>query len=229
MPPLLTQVSRGMDGLPLVATLTPQPGLPVTNQHQQEAKDLIRSFTGGGPTRMSVVSGDRVFSFMTRDNLCFITQTESKYSKRLAFQYLDDIADVLTEELTKEFGNQWRGEVDQTARPFRFIQYDPIIQRKQREYRDITQQQQGSKSRLNEDLTEIQSIMRKNIDEILNRGEKLDHVSSISDELKKKSKDFKWGTKKLTLQAQLQQFGPMIVGMAIVLIVIYVKIFHIGF
>lgn len=121
---------------------------------------------------------------------------------------------------------QWRIQVDQAARPFQFIHYDPIIQRKQREYRENRPQ---NKSQLNEDLNEIQTIMRKNIDEILNRGEKLDHVSNISQELRSKSKDFKWGTKKLTWQARLQQYGPMAVGVLIVLIVLYVKIFHIGF
>ena len=82
---------------------------------------------------------------------------------------------------------------------------------------------------MNEDLTEIQSIMRMNINQLLDRGEKLDNVSDISNELKMKSKDFKWGAKKLTWQARLQQYGPMLAGTSIVLIVLYVKIFHIGF
>jgi len=123
---------------------------------------------------------------------------------------------------------QWRLQVDQAARPFQFIHYDPVIQRKQREYRDGSSAG-NNKSQLTEDLTEIHSIMRKNIDEILNRGEKLDQVSSISQELRSKSKDFKWGTKKLTWQARMQQYGPMAVGVFIVLTVLYVKIFHIGF
>lgn len=71
--------------------------------------------------------------------------------------------------------------------------------------------------------------MKRNIDEILNRGEKLEHVSNISNELRNKSKDFKWGAKKLTWQARLQQYGPMVVIILIVLIVLYVKIFKIGF
>ena len=124
---------------------------------------------------------------------------------------------------------QWRLQVDQAARPFQFIHYDPIIQRKQREYRDQNTAGSSNKSQLTEDLTEIHSIMRKNIDEILNRGEKLDQVSNISNELRSKSKDFKWGTKKLTWQARMQQYGPMVVGALIVIIVLYVKIFHIGF
>ena len=122
--------------------------------------------------------------------------------------------------------SQWRQTVDQAARPFQFIRYDPIVQRKQREYKDG---QPKNGSRLNDDLSEIQNIMRKNIDEILNRGEKLDNVSNISNELRSKSKDFKWGTKKLTWQARLQQYGPMAVGATIVLVIIYVKVFHIGF
>lgn len=127
--------------------------------------------------------------------------------------------------------------MDQAARPFQFIHYDPIIQRKQREFRDQSTANSGNsasggtqhRSQLNEDLNEIHSIMRKNIDEILNRGEKLDHVHSVSQDLKSKSSNFKWGTKKLTFQARVQQYGPIAVGIVIVVIVLYVKIFHIGF
>jgi len=112
--------------------------------------------------------------------------------------------------------------VDQAARPFQFIHFDPVIQRKQREYKDHREQ----KSQLNEDLNEIQTIMKKNIDEILNRGEKLDHVSNVSAELKSKSKDFKWGAKKLTWQARMQQYGPMVIIALIIVLVLYLKIVH---
>lgn len=249
MPPILTQVARSADALPLVATSTPTHNLVVTSQHQQDAKKLLRSMTADSP-KMSITGDDGlVFYYMARDNLCFLTLCEATYPKRLGFLYLEEVADALQQELVKEFASnaspilacvilsfvcvslshtlslQWRNEVDQASRPFQFIRYDPIIQRKQREFRDASQQQ----SRLAEDLTEIQSIMKKNIDEILNRGEKLDHVSDISSELRNKSKDFKWGAKKLTWQARLQQYGPMAVGALIVLVVIYVKVWHIGF
>jgi vesicle transport protein SEC22 len=67
--------------------------------------------------------------------------------------------------------------------------------------------------------------MRKNIDEILNRGEKLENVSNISNELQQKSKDFKWGAKKLTWQARLQQYGPVVAGTSLVMLVLYLKFF----
>jgi vesicle transport protein SEC22 len=170
---------------------------------------------------MSISSGDCVFYYMVRDSLCFLTMTEASYPKRVAFLYLDEVADVVLTELANEYGNEWRSQVDRAARPFQFIHYDPLIQRKQRDFRDARQQN----NKLQEDLSEIQTIMRKNIDEILNRGEKLDHVSSISQDLQQKSKDFKWGAKKLTWQARLQQYGPMVAGSLFVLLVLYFKFF----
>lgn len=47
MPPILTQVARTSDALPLVATSTPTHNLTVSNQHQQDAKKLMRSMTAG--------------------------------------------------------------------------------------------------------------------------------------------------------------------------------------
>jgi hypothetical protein len=47
MPPLLTQVARLSDGLPLVAIQTPAHGLPVTSRDQQEAKELLKKITAG--------------------------------------------------------------------------------------------------------------------------------------------------------------------------------------
>jgi len=105
MPPLLTQVARISDGLPLVASQTPSPGTPLTNQHQKEAKDILRKITTGTPTKMSITSGDMVFYYMTRDSLCFLTLAEARYPKRLAFLYLDEVCDMILSELVKEFDN----------------------------------------------------------------------------------------------------------------------------
>lgn len=67
--------------------------------------------------------------------------------------------------------------------------------------------------------------MKKNINDILDRGEKLDNVQNISQDLLKQSSGFKWGARKLTLQARMQQFLPMTIGFTIVAFVVYVKFF----
>jgi hypothetical protein len=47
MPPILTQIARASDALPLVATSTPTPNLVLTPQMQSDAKKLMRSMTAG--------------------------------------------------------------------------------------------------------------------------------------------------------------------------------------
>ena len=67
--------------------------------------------------------------------------------------------------------------------------------------------------------------MKKNINDILDRGEKLDNVQNISEDLLKQSSGFKWGARKLTFQARLQQWLPIGIGFMIVAFVVYVKFF----
>jgi vesicle transport protein SEC22 len=54
---------------------------------------------------MSIAAGPLVYYYMTRDSLCFLTLTEESYPKRLAFVYLEEVADVILQEFTQEFGN----------------------------------------------------------------------------------------------------------------------------
>lgn len=58
---------------------------------------------------MSIASGKLVYYYMTRDSLCFLTLTEESYPKRLAFIYLEEVADVILQEFTQEFGNDVSG------------------------------------------------------------------------------------------------------------------------
>jgi vesicle transport protein SEC22 len=67
--------------------------------------------------------------------------------------------------------------------------------------------------------------MRQNIEQVLNRGEKLEHVSEISNNLVSESKKFKWGAKKLTFQAMVNQYGPIVAMGLFILVVVYIKFF----
>jgi vesicle transport protein SEC22 len=53
--------------------------------------------------------------------------------------------------------------------------------------------------KLNDDLQSIHNIMRKTIDDVLDRGNKLDDVQEISKNLASESKKYKWGAKQLSL------------------------------
>lgn len=57
------------------------------------------------PGRMSIASSENTFYYMVRESLCYLTMTEKSYPKRTAFLYLEEVADAISLELTKEFQN----------------------------------------------------------------------------------------------------------------------------
>jgi vesicle transport protein SEC22 len=165
-----------------------------------------------------------IFHYLVRDTLCYLTLTESSYPKRLAFLYLEEISDLFIESLISDYGDPgWRENLATVARPYAYLKFELVMSRTRKNYGDPTSKQNTTK--LNEDLADIQSIMRTNINEILNRGEKLEHVSSISQNLVAESKKFKWGAKKLGFWARVNQYGPMVAMAVFVVFVLYIKFF----
>lgn len=57
---------------------------------------------------MSIQSDNMIFYYMSRENLCFLCLTEESYPKRLAFLYLEEVADALLQEMVREYGNSVR-------------------------------------------------------------------------------------------------------------------------
>lgn len=223
MPPLLTYAARVSDGLPLIASFAPtQENLEA---QKKEAKDILRQLNSRSVAKLSIETcgGSKIFHCLIRDGICYLTLTESSYPKRLAFLYLDEIGDGFIEALTNDYGDAWSVQIQTAARPYQFIKFDQFIQRKQKTFVDPSSRVNTSK--LNEDLQDIQSIMKKNIEEVLNRGEKLENVSAVSSNLVEKSKEFKWGAKKLSYRAMLNQYGPMAAGGLFVVFVLYLKFF----
>eukprot|EP00560_Eucampia_antarctica_P008153 CAMPEP_0197825830 /NCGR_PEP_ID=MMETSP1437-20131217/2864_1 /TAXON_ID=49252 ORGANISM="Eucampia antarctica, Strain CCMP1452" /NCGR_SAMPLE_ID=MMETSP1437 /ASSEMBLY_ACC=CAM_ASM_001096 /LENGTH=189 /DNA_ID=CAMNT_0043425999 /DNA_START=159 /DNA_END=725 /DNA_ORIENTATION=+ len=189
MPPLCTYVARVSDGLPLVASFSPSSAN--LEEEKNQAKQILRKLTTGPTSRMSIDTGRNFcFHYVIRDNLCFLTLTETSYPKRLAFLYLEEVAHALWEELLNQNTQNPRAVIDSISRPYALIQYDTLLAKYQRDFADPTTKQNSSK--LSQDLSDITSIMKQNIEQVLDRGEKLEHVSKISSNLVSESKKFTW-------------------------------------
>lgn len=66
-------------------------------------------------SRMSVEAGKYSFQYLIDARVVFLTLTEKGYPKKLAFQYL--------EELANEFGRLYGPQVDTVSRPYAFIKF----------------------------------------------------------------------------------------------------------
>lgn len=67
-----------------------------------------RNDINSNPSKMSIASGNLIYFYMQRENLCFLTLTEESYPKRLAFLYLEEVADAILQEFVQEHGNDVR-------------------------------------------------------------------------------------------------------------------------
>ncbi|KAJ0404352.1 hypothetical protein P43SY_001472 [Pythium insidiosum] len=222
--PIITFVARVSDGMLLVASMeSAGDAMGNLDTYKQQGKQIMKRLDQRSPTKCSIESGPFTFHYLIQEGVCYLTLSERSFPKRLAFLYLDEVHAGFVEELERDHGTSWRDVVTTVARPYAFIKFDKFIQKKRKEYTDPNSSQ--NMHRLNDDLADIHNIMRRNIQEVLNRGEKVEHVSRISSNLADRSKDLKWGAKKLRMQAIYRQYGPIVAVALFVLLVIYIKFF----
>lgn len=67
--------------------------------------------------------------------------------------------------------------------------------------------------------------MKKNIQDVLDRGDNLNRVSQQSQHLLDKSKEFKFGARKLNMQALWNKYWPRVAFVLIILLVVWYKFF----
>merc|ERR1719482_2687249 len=186
----VTYIARSVDGL--ILTETWDDANKITSQLKNQAKQMLKKLNSM-PPRLSVEGvGDFIFHYITKEGVCYLALFDKGYPKNLAFAFLEDIHKLFQEDLKREFGSgsvDYRSHIETIEKPYYFIKFDRQIQKKKLEYRDPSSSK--ALSRLNENLTEVSSVMRKNIDEILLRGENLDVVGKKASDLKFASKEFK--------------------------------------
>jgi vesicle transport protein SEC22 len=176
---------------------------------KNQAKQILKKLNPRSTAKMSIESNPYIFHYMIENGICYLTLTDKSYPKRLAFLFLEEISKEFESELKAEHGDEWLRTVETVGRQYAFIKFDRIIQKKRRDYSDPNSS--ANMKKLNDDLQTIHNIMRKTIDDVLDRGSKLDDVSEISKNLADQSKKYKWGAKKLSMMALWKQYMPLIV------------------
>ena len=148
---------------------------------------------------------------MTEMNVCYICICDKSYPKKLAFSFL--------EEIQREFHSNYGDEVDKATRPYAFIKFDLFLQKTKKSFQDS--QSNNNLTRMNEELQDVTRIMTKNIQEVLQRGEKIDKLSEYSSRLTSESKKFSRDARNLNLQALYRKYGPLVIVVFIILFIIY--------
>lgn len=220
----VTYLARVLDGLILVETWDDTN--KVSAQLKNQAKAILKKLHNLPPRLSMDGVGDFIFHYIIVDGVCYLALFDKGYPKNLAFAFLEDIHKLFLEDLKREFGSggvNYQSCIETIEKPYYFIKFDRQITKKKVEYRDPSSTK--SLNRLNENLTEVSSIMRQNIDEILQRGDNLDTISDKARNLRDTSKQFKDTTRMLSFMTALQKYGvPIVIGL-VVLLIIWFKVF----
>eukprot|EP00606_Chrysophyceae_sp_TOSAG23-5_P001440 GSChrysophyteH2.ASY1.ANO1.975.1 assembled CDS len=225
-------IARVTDGLILVASMeAPGTGGSSRGTHagdkmdlfKNQAKQLLKKLSQQSTARMSIESNPYIFHYVIENGICYMALTDKSYPKRLAFLFLEEISKEFEADLKLDHGDDWQRQVETVGRQYAFIKFDRTIQKRRREYSDPASS--ANVRKLTDDLQTIQTVMRKTIDDVLDRGNKLDDVAEISKSLADESKRYKWcvHAKKLSMMALYKQYAPALAVTGIVLLILAAK------
>ena len=172
-----------------------------------QAKKIVKQLTHASPSKSTIDAGAAHFHYINGGGVCYLCLTDKSYPKRLAFNYL--------EELQKEFVSRYIGDVEGATRPYAFIKFDTFIQKTKKLYVDTRTQRNLNK--LNEELSDVQDIMKQNIQDVLGRGERLDSVMAKSSSLRDASGKYAKDARYLNTRAMLRKYGPWAVVLLLLL------------
>jgi vesicle transport protein SEC22 len=127
------------------------------------------------------------------------------------------------EHVQQEHGAGWVQALQTVDRPYAFIKFDKTIQRLRKDYSDPNSRQ--STSKLNTDLADVTNIMKRNIQDVLDRGERLNNVSDQSSRLVNDSKNFHSGAKQLNRLAWMRKWAPVAIGSLLVTFFFYLRFY----
>mmetsp|Transcript_27490 Transcript_27490/g.88807 ORF Transcript_27490/g.88807 Transcript_27490/m.88807 type:complete len:224 (-) Transcript_27490:266-937(-) len=219
---LLTYIARVSDGMLLVASMETMrssatgESSETLDVYKAQARELLREPQQAA--KCSIDSGPFQFHSMVSGGVVYLALTRKGYPKQLVFRYLDEVCQAFIDDL----GRDWQSAVELAARPYAFIKFDKTLQRKRKEFADPDAR--ANQAKIDEDIADITSIMKRNIDEVLNRGEKLDRLVETSSNLKDEAHKYKWGAKKYNAMVLWQQYAPLVAGAFVVAFVLYLKL-----
>ena len=133
---------------------------------------ILKRLDARSPPRLSVESGTFLFSYAVDDGLAILVITDARFPKRLIFGFLRDAHAEFATYLQETHGDNWRTAIGTIAQPYSFLGFAKVLSRLRRDYADPDSK--ANASRLAGELFDVQSIMRQNIAEVLDRGERLD-------------------------------------------------------
>ncbi|KAI3415786.1 hypothetical protein GPALN_005370 [Globodera pallida] len=185
---ILTLIARVRDGL-ILATSIEGADDPEHNtvKYMTQAKMLFKKLNSPGtPQAQSVASGQYFFHYIVKGTVCALCLCDQNFPRKAAFSYLEDVG--------SEFLNQHGTQIETTARPYHFLEFDSYIQNTKRKHLD---KGRNAMAAVNNELQDVTRIMVSNIEDVIHRGEALNILESRASDLSDLSKKYREDARQL--------------------------------
>ena len=167
---LFSLISRISDGMPFMESTD-----AVSEQLKQQAKTIAKRVDPLNGSRLRVDCGAHQITYLLEDGLSFLVVTDTAYPKALTLSYLVRLHKEFTQYLRDHDGDGWRMQVDTCAKVYGYQGFTSAkLQQLKKEYADPSSK--SNSARLTEELQDVHSIIKKNVQEVLQRGENLDRA-----------------------------------------------------
>lgn len=143
---------------------------------------------------------------------------ERNVAKKTALAYLGIIQEAFHVEVKNRRGEDISIQIAKVDRPYDFQHFHRIVREKKKDFKDLDAVK--GLNAINQNLGEAANLMRRNIADVVTRGQKLDDVVNTAEELKQKSEIFRKKAYQLNLQALWKKYGPIAIIAAVIIIFI---------
>ena len=172
---------------------------------------LLRKIDTGKDGKLSYLYDKFIFHYMVSEGLTYLCMTDGEFPRQVAFQFLGDIK--------KRFLATY-GTRGQTALAYAFnADFERVLQAQMDHYNRLKDDDKVSK--INNQISEVRSVMIENIDRVLERGEKIELLVDKSDELDQHAFKFKSHARDLKRMMWWKNVRTILIILFILTIIIY--------
>ena len=189
----------------------------------REGRELLLQLSSASPPRCTIEGDAFNYHYVIGGPVVVFCATEKAYPKKLAFVYLEEARRLFVDHVARETGADFERAIAATDRPYAFIKFERDLRSLRREFADPSSRQ--NMQRLQENLQEIHTIMRKNLDDLMQRGDNLNDIRSVSQKLHEESRTLVWGARKLNRLALLRKYGPIAGAVGVVFFFLWLRFY----
>eukprot|EP00808_Paulinella_micropora_P031456 g62300.t1 len=161
--------------------------------------------------KLSYIYDKFVFHYMVSDGLTYLCMADQQFPRLVAFQFLEDIRT----RFKATYGD--RGK---TAIAFAFnSDFQRVLQQQMERYNSM---KTDKVQKVREEINQVKDVMIKNIDKVLERGEKIELLVGKTDALDQHAVKFKKQSRQLKHSMWWKNVKLMLLLTLFILVIIYV-------